>query len=549
MIKNNYFKKTVAFMAITASVTSLIACQGKNNTANYHPQYTSGTECSAASTMTSSTTMSASASASCSSANFPSGPKYCFDDEDFNTEEYNYFDENIFKNVSMSPLSTFSADVDTASYANIRRMINNDAVYYNVPAGAVRVEEMINYFSYDYAGPAGDQPFGVNAEISDCPWNEDNKLLRIGLQTESIKPSECPAANIVFLIDVSGSMNDRYKLDLVKESIDIMLDNLDKKDRVSIVTYCGGVDVAAEGLKGSHKNAIKRVVDSLKAGGSTNGEGGLLKAYEIAEKYYIEGGNNRIILASDGDFNIGRTSQSDLVDIVEEKREKGIYMTVLGFGMGNYSDARMETIADKGNGNYAYIDSVLEAKKVLSEEFSANMVTVAKDVKFQVEFNPAYVSEYRLIGYENRALNDEDFEDNKKDAGEIGAGHSVTVLYEIVPASEESDDKKDLKYQTATLTKEALESDEWLTLSIRYKKPDEEISRLLEYNIGSGCCTDKPSDDFLFAASVAEFGMLLKNSEYLGNASFKHVQSTLANIRLDDVYKKEFYNLVKKLDK
>lgn len=552
MIKNNYFKKTVSFIAVTAAMTSLLACQGKHNVNNYPASNSGYTMNSAASTLSSSSTMSTasacSASSSSSSSYISSGPKYFFDEE-FNTEEYDSFDENRFKSVSMSPLSTFSADIDTASYANVRRMINTGYAYDAIPKGAVRVEEMINYFSYDYAGPAGDQPFGVNAEISDCPWNEDNKLLRIGLQTESIKPSECPAANIVFLIDVSGSMNDRYKLDLVKESIDIMLDNLDKKDRVSIVTYCGGVDVAAEGLKGSHKNAIKRVVDSLKTGGSTNGEGGLLKAYEIAEKYYIEGGNNRIILASDGDFNVGRTSQSDLVDIVEEKREKGIYMTVLGFGMGNYSDARMETIADKGNGNYAYIDTVLEAKKVLSEEFSANMVTVAKDVKFQVEFNPAYVSEYRLIGYENRALNDEDFEDDKKDAGEIGAGHSVTVLYEIVPASEESTDKKDLKYQSSVLTKEALESDEWLTLSIRYKKPDEEISRLLEYNIGSGCCTDKPSDDFLFAASVAEFGMLLKNSEYLGNASFKHVQSTLTNIRLDDVYKKEFYDLVEKLDK
>ena len=453
-------------------------------------------------------------------------------DEDYNTAEYSDFEENIFKDVSVSPLSTFSADVDTASYSNVRRMLRNN--FYNennIPKGSIRAEEMINYFSYDYEGPAEDEPFGVNAEISECPWNKDHKLLRLGLQTETADYSESPDANIVLLIDVSGSMAPYDRLPLAVQSSELMLDNLSKKDRVSIVTYAGGTEVVLKGEKGSNKEKITEALESLKAGGST---------IKLLDK-----GHN--VNASDGDFNVGRTSVSEMSEIIEKKREKGIYLSVLGFGGYNYSDAIMETLADKGNGNYAYIDSINEAQKVLVDEFCATMVTVAKDVKFQVEFNPAFVSEYRLIGYENRAMSIEDFENDKKDAGEIGAGHSVTVLYEIVPADENSKTQSGLKYQTSTLTKEALESDEWLTLSVRYKEPEGFISKLLEYNIGSGSYTDNPSDDFLFCASVAEYAMLLRKSEYIGDGSWDHVSKTLSKINLNDEYKEDFYETVKEI--
>ena len=468
---------------------------------------------------------------------------------DWNTEEYDSIRENVFKDVTTSPLSTFAADVDTASYSNLRRLINSGYPLSQIPEGAIRAEEMINYFTYNYNGPEGNDPFGVNAEISTCPWNSEHKLLHLGLQTEAIDFSETPDSNIVFLIDVSGSMSDENKLPLVKQSFSLLVDNLTEKDTVSIVTYASGVDVVLKGVSGDKKDKILQSLESLQAGGATNGTGGIDEAYRIAEAYFIKGGNNRVIIASDGDFNVGKSSASDLSKQIQEKAQKGIYLSVLGFGMYNYSDTRMETLADDGNGNYAYIDTLHEAKKVLVTELGANMLTVAKDVKLQVEFNPKYVSEYRLIGYENRALNNEDFNDDTKDAGEIGAGHSVTVLYEIVPTTEENtDDGLDLKYQNSKLTEEALKSNDWLTLSVRYKEPDEDESKLLEYEIGSKYYTDKPSEDFIFSAAVAEFAMVARGSEYVADGSLNHIVEELNTIPLKDEYRREFATLVDKVN-
>jgi len=466
-----------------------------------------------------------------------------------NTEEYDNIRENVFKDVATSPLSTFSADVDTASYSNLRRLINSGYTLNEIPEGAIRAEEMINYFSYNYKGPDENEPFGVNAEISTCPWNSEHELLRLGLQSEAIDFSDAPDSNIVFLVDVSGSMRDENKLPLVKQSFSLLVDNLSEKDTVSIVTYASGVSVVLEGTSGDKKDKILEALDSLQANGSTNGSGGIEEAYRVAEANFIKGGNNRVIIASDGDFNIGKSSASDLSKQIKKNAKKGIFLSVLGYGMYNYSDTVMETLADDGNGNYAYIDTLHEAKKVLVEELGATMLTVAKDVKLQIEFNPKYVSEYRLIGYENRALNNEDFDDDTKDAGEIGAGHSVTVLYEIVPTTEENaSNGKDLKYQTSNLTDEALKSNDWLTLSIRYKEPDEDESKLLEYEIGSKYYTDKPSEDFIFSAAVAEFAMVARNSEFIADGSLNHIVEELNTIPLKDEYRREFATLVDKVN-
>jgi Ca-activated chloride channel family protein len=466
------------------------------------------------------------------------------DYEDFNTEEYDAIEESGFASVSKSPLSTFGADVDTASYSNVRRMINEGYRPENIPDGAVRTEEMVNYFSYSYNGPENGEPFGVNATIADCPWNEEHLLLHLGLQTEELDFSQAGDSNIVFLIDISGSMDSPNKLPLLQQAFGLLVNELGQKDRVSIVTYASGNAIVMDGVSGDNKQKIMDELNGLQAGGGTNGGSALEMAYQVAEKNFIENGNNRVILASDGDWNVGITSQSEMSDLIKEKKESGIYLSVLGFGMGNYSDSRMQTLADDGNGNYAYIDSLREAKKVLVEELGANMVTVADDVKLQIEFNPVYVSEYRLIGYENRRLNTEDFEDDTKDAGEVGAGHSVTVLYELVPAGEETEES-DLKYQTASLTEDALNSNEWLTLAIRSKDPGEADSKLLEYPIGADCLSDGSDDDFRFSAAVAEFSMLLKDSEYKGDASYEHVLETLEDIQLGDEYREEFRDLVK----
>lgn len=483
---------------------------------------------------------------------------------DFNTEEYNAIEETGFQSVASSPLSTFSADVDTASYSNLRRMIMDGYTLEDIPQGAVRIEEMLNYFSYDYELPKEGEPFGVTTRIADCQWNPDSKLMQIGLQTEALDFSEAPDSNLVFLIDVSGSMDSEDKIGLLKRAFSMLAEELTEKDRVSIVTYAGSDEIVLEGVCGNETERIREALDNLFASGSTNGGEAILSAYELAEENYIKGGNNRIILATDGDLNVGITSESSLKRLVEKKRKNGVYLSVLGFGTGNIKDNKMETLADCGNGNYSYIDSMSEAKKVLVEEMGANFVTVAKDVKFQVEFNPAVVKGYRLIGYDNRRMENEDFEDDTKDAGEVGAGHSVTVLYEIVTADSEMElNEPEFKYsgnrksqeeeETGDAVMKEREKDtdcekEWLTVSVRYKEPDGDESRLLTYPVGETSCYEEMTEDFRFAAAVAEFGMIVRDSQYKGDSSFESVLELLEDVNLkEDEYKEEFYYLVKKL--
>ncbi|MBD5456470.1 MAG: VWA domain-containing protein [Lachnospiraceae bacterium] len=473
-------------------------------------------------------------------------------------EEYSEWEEKGYSSVLKAPLSTFSADVDTASYSNLRRMINDGYRLDEIPEGAVRIEEMLNYFTYDHKEPEGSEPFGVTTQIGSCPWNEEAELLMIGLKTEDIDYENAPPSNLVFLLDVSGSMFSDDKLPLLQTSFCMLVDNLSERDKVSIVTYAGEDTVVLKGVSGKNKSKIKKAIQGLEAGGGTNGSRGIETAYALAEKNFIEGGNNRIILATDGDLNIGLTSQEELEELITEKKESGIFLSVLGFGTGNIKDNKMETLADKGNGNYAYIDSQREAKKVLVKEMSSTLLTICKDVKFQVEFNPAVVSEYRLIGYENRTLNKEDFNDDKKDAGEIGAGHSVTALYEIIlkePLSALPEDEiADLKYsdnykeELGKSEENPALSQEWLTISIRYKKPAEEESSLLQYPVSYDSYRQEPSHDFRFASAVAEFGLLASHSEYAGEASVSHVKKVLMETELDDEYKEEFFELVKAVD-
>jgi len=463
-------------------------------------------------------------------------------DPEFNTEEYNTIVENSYMSVANAPLSTFSADVDTASYANVRRMINDGTA---ISPDAVRIEEMINYFSYDYPEPEGDALFTVTRELTDCPWNDQSKLLMIGVQALNIDYDELPASNFVFLLDVSGSMYDSNKLPLVVEAMKLLTENLREEDRISIVTYAGSDSILLDGASGANKLEITAILDSLEAGGSTQGSAGIQTAYELAEKHFIEGGNNRVILATDGDMNVGITSEADLTDLIVEKAETGVFLSVLGFGTGNIKDNKMEALADNGNGNFSYIDSITEAKKVLVEEMGGTLFTIAKDVKFQVEFNPEQVKGYRLVGYENRLLNAEDFTDDTKDAGEIGAGLRVTVLYEIVlPDSEIDIPETDLKYQGDSLIES---SDEWLTVSIRYKLPDEDTSLLESYPVTEEQYSGDPSENLKFAACVAQFGMLLRDSEYKGTATYESILQTLSGLYCvnADEYKEEFYSLVK----
>lgn len=485
---------------------------------------------------------------------------YIYEDEPgseaYTNEEYSKWEEKGFTSVKKEPLSTFSADVDTASYSNLRRLIREGYDLDTLPDGSVRIEEMINYFSYDYKDPKGKEPFGVTTQISTCPWNEEAELLMIGLKTEDIEYDQAPPSNLVFLLDVSGSMYSDDKLPLLQEAFGLLAENLTEKDRVSIVTYAGEDQIVLKGAKGNQTKKIISALNSLEASGSTNGSAGIQTAYALAESNFIKGGNNRVIIATDGDLNVGLTTEEELEELITEKKESGIFLSVLGFGTGNIKDNKMETLADKGNGNYAYIDCLREANKVLVEEMSATLLTICKDVKFQVEFNPAVVDSYRLLGYENRALAAEDFDDDTKDAGEIGAGHSVTALYEIIlkeplNGSMSEDEIRRLKYSAeykkefggGEITSPAAEK-EWLTISIRYKKPAEDTSNLLEYPIGYECYTNKPSDDFIFAAAVAEFGLLASHSAYPEEASVKHVEKALNSIRLNDEYKEEFLELV-----
>ncbi len=459
--------------------------------------------------------------------------------EDFNTEEYSAITENSYKSTVSDPLSTFSIDVDTASYTNLRRMINSG---WEIPEDAVRIEEMINYFHYDYPAPNAGEPFSVTTELSDCPWNSDTKLMLVGLQAEEVELSERAPMNLVFLIDVSGSMYSSDKLPLVQKAFTLLTENLTPADRISIVTYAGSDSVLLEGADGGDQKAVLDAIDSLEAGGSTAGAAGINTAYEIAEKYFISGGNNRIVLATDGDLNVGISSEAELKNLVEEKRKSGVYLSVLGFGTGNIKDNKMETLADNGNGNYSYIDSEIEARKVLVEEMGGTLVTVAKDVKIQVEFNPAYIKGYRLIGYENRVMSAEDFADDTKDAGEIGAGHRVTALYEVVMNDSPMElSSGDLKYTDNSGT----ENGELLTVAIRYKEPDGSTSKLLEYPLSDTAYSAQMSDNMRFASAVAEFGLLLRNSEYKGSATRDSVLGLLAECdTANDPYKTELIELV-----
>jgi Ca-activated chloride channel family protein len=479
----------------------------------------------------------------------PSPEDKRFYEKDYNTEDYDHITENGFRKVSDDPLSTFSIDVDAASYSNVRRFLQNNQL---PPAGAVRAEEMINYFKYQYPQPTGNDPFSINTELSDCPWNPQNKLLLIGLQGKNIPVDKLPPSNLVFLIDVSGSMMDENKLPLVKASMKMLTDQLRENDRISIVVYAGRAGVALSSTDGSEKMKIKTAIDALEAGGSTAGGAGIQMAYKIAQQNFMKEGNNRIILCTDGDFNVGVSSDDDLVRMIEQERNKGIYLTVLGYGMGNYKDNKMQQLADKGNGNHAYIDGLSEAKKVLVNEFGGTLFTIAKDVKLQLEFNPALVAGYRLIGYENRMLNKEDFNDDKKDAGELGSGHTVTALYEIIPAGIKSPFLKEvdpLKYQDNKKKKASSFNDELVTIIFRYKAQGGDESKLIVHSVNNESISFKnTSDNFRFATSVAGFAMLLRDSEYKENAKYSVIlQMAGASLGKDEEgYRKEFISLVKK---
>lgn len=473
--------------------------------------------------------------------------EYCYEQ---NSEEYEKAEENGFYITTVQPLSTFSADVDTASYANIRRMIEDGYTLDEINPDAVRAEEFINYFSYDLKYPKKGEMFGVTTEISPCPWNTDHHLMMVGMRTEAIDMSEAPDSNLVFLLDVSGSMSDDDKLPLLQESFKELVNELGEDDTVSIVTYASGVETILKGAKGSEKDKICQAIDELYASGGTNGEGGIQRAYQLAEANFIKGGNNRVILATDGDLNIGVSQPDELEKLIEEKRDSGVYLSVLGFGTGNIKDNNMERLADCGNGNYAYIDSLFEAKKVLVEEMGSTLVTVAKDVKLQVEFNPATVNAYRLIGYENRMLEATDFNDDTKDAGEIGAGHTVVALYEIIPTG--SQDEITLKYQSGKDDEDkedVLYDDEFATVKIRYKEPGQNESQLKSYVVDEGDWSKNPSDDFVFASLAAEFAMILSDSPNKGDATLEGIMETYSKLDIEDDYKEEFYYLIKMMAK
>ncbi|HYG01035.1 MAG TPA: von Willebrand factor type A domain-containing protein [Chryseosolibacter sp.] len=463
-----------------------------------------------------------------------------------NTEEYAEIAENGFHNPVKDPLSTFSIDVDKASYSNIRRFIN---LGQRPPKDAVRIEEMINYFSYDYAQPTGADPFSINTAVGTAPWNEKHKLVHIGLQGRIIPTENLPPSNLVFLIDVSGSMDTPNKLPLVKQSLSMLVDQLRAEDRVSMVVYAGAAGVVLEPTPGDEKAKIKAAIERLNAGGSTAGGAGIRLAYDLAIQHYQKNGNNRVILATDGDFNVGESSDDAMETLIVEKRKAGVFLTVLGYGMGNYKDAKMEILADKGNGNYAYIDNITEARKTLVNEFGGTLFTIAKDVKIQVEFNPAFVQAYRLIGYENRMLKSEDFNNDKKDAGELGSGHTVTALYEIIPVGVESSIYKidELKYQKTT-TAAGSATDEMLTVKLRYKNPQEDKSKLLVQTVKDGKASlEKMSMNLKWSAAVAGFGMLLRDSDYAGALTYDEVVQLAQSARGKDEegYRAEFVNMVK----
>jgi Ca-activated chloride channel homolog len=474
-----------------------------------------------------------------------------YQEPDWNTEEYDGINENIFHDALRNPLSTFSIDVDAASYSNIRRFINNGQ---RPPKDAVRIEELVNYFDYDYADPKHEHPFNIITEISSAPWNTNHKLVHIGLQGQKIPTENLPPSNLVFLIDVSGSMNMPNKLPLLKSSFKMLVNELRPQDHVAIVVYAGAAGMVLEPTSGEEKAKIIAAIDRLEAGGSTAGGAGIRLAYSVARQHFKKGGNNRVILATDGDFNIGESSNAAMERLIEEEKKSGVFLTVLGYGMGNYKDSKMETLSNKGNGNYAYIDNITEAKKVLVNEFGGTLFTIAKDVKLQIEFNPAKVKAYRLIGYENRVLRNEDFNNDKKDAGDLGSGHTVTALYEIIPVGVESEffTVDPLKYQSVKVDPSASKSKELMTVKFRYKKPDEDVSKLIVHPMSdTQIPLEKTTDNFRWSASVAAFGMLLRESEYIKGYTFGEVVQLAQGARGTDKegYRIEFIKMVQSLDR
>ncbi|WP_271856168.1 vWA domain-containing protein [Patiriisocius marinus] len=476
------------------------------------------------------------------------GSHFTVNDADLiETESYSRIQENIFKNVATAPLSTFSIDVDKAGYSNVRRMINNGQ---EIPSDAVKIEEMINYFNYAYPEPEENEPFSISTQVSNAPWNKDAQLVRIGLKGKDItrNTNTIPASNLVFLLDVSGSMNNENKLPLLKSALRVLVNNLRQEDKVSVVVYAGAAGLVLPATSGSNKEQILNAIERLNAGGSTAGGAGIELAYKIASENFINNGNNRVILATDGDFNVGASSNRSMEDLIVAKRESGVFLTTLGFGMGNYRDSKMETLADKGNGNYAYIDTMQEARKVLGTEFFGTMYTIAKDVKIQVEFNPSIVQAYRLIGYENRLLNDEDFKDDTKDAGELGSGHTVTALYEVIPVGVKSmyvKDISDLKYTTPVLSGN---SNDLLTVKFRYKEPQGSKSKLIEKVLPNTIIPiDQMNEDFKFSAAVALFGMQLRKSLFTNTFKRETVIALAESGKgIDkDGYRAEFIRLVK----
>jgi Ca-activated chloride channel family protein len=462
-------------------------------------------------------------------------------------EEYSHFEDNPFKTVAQDPVSTFSVDVNTASYSNVRRMLNNGQL---PPKDAVRIADFINYFPYSYPRPSGEDPVAFALDLAPCPWEPTHHLLRVGLMARQLSREEMPPRNLVFLIDVSGSMTEDSRLPLVKRSLNLLIGQLAAQDTVSIVTYANGSAVKLPPTSGSQKSRIREVVNALTPYGGTNGEGGIRLAYDQARAAFIEGGANRVILCTDGDFNVGVTSEGELVRLIEEQRRGNVFLTVLGYGMGNLKNATLEKLANHGNGHYAYVDSEAEAHKVFVEQGAA-LVAVAKDVKLQVEFNPQRVQAYRLIGYENRVLNDEDFADDAKDAGDLGSGHTVTAFYQVVPAGVPfaTPGVDPLKYQqpTAGPTPEAA-TGEWLTVKMRYKHPESAASLELAKPLAADALAKSASSDFRFAAAVAEFGLLLRDSPYKGRANYDRVLATAeANLGPDPAgHRAEFTSLVRK---
>ena len=461
-------------------------------------------------------------------------------------EEYESFVENPFTNPKMEPLSTFSIDVDNASYTNIRRFINQGQT---VPKDAVRVEEMINFFEYEYRQPENEHPFAIATEYSDCPWNANHKLVKIGLQGKNIEDKNLPASNFVYLIDVSGSMSAANKLPLLKQSVKVLVDKMRKEDKVSIVVYAGAAGLVLPPTSGNEKETILNAFEKLNAGGSTAGGQGIELAYKIAQENFIKGGNNRVILATDGDFNVGASSDNDMQQLIEEKRKSGVFLTCLGFGMSNYKDSKMEVLADKGNGNYAYIDNIQEANRFLGKEFKGSMFAIAKDVKIQIEFNPKHVQSYRLIGYENRKLRPEDFKNDAIDAGELGSGHKVTALYEIIPTGIKSNyatETDDLKY-TTNETKYDKFTNELATVKFRYKKPDGDKSiEMIQVIENNSIPIENASEDFKFATAVAWFGLKLRDSKLVENKSSEAIIALAKKGKSKDEagYKAEFIRLV-----